>query len=163
HELQLALERVGGLREVVARLLEIGDRLERRPARRIEIAQDGLVARHRGVDVADAFGQELRLAQGYPRPVGLVDRDPAEAPQELHRSGLILAPSGVVDQLLERLAVVPVLEDLEPLLARRLFVAQAARVERRGLRADGDPLRSIRDPIAALREEGDELVPLLTR
>src|SRR5262249_1988863 len=59
--------------------------------------------------------------------------------------------------------VVTVLEDLEPLLARRLFVAQAARVERRGLRADRDPLRSIRDPIAALREEGDELVPLLTR
>ena len=62
-ELQLALERVGRGAGVVARLLQVGDRLQRRTAGRVEVGQDPLVASDRRVDVADALGEELGLAQ----------------------------------------------------------------------------------------------------
>src|SRR5690606_24960718 len=62
-ELELTLEGVGGLGERASVLLEVGDRLEGRPAGRVEIAEDELVARNGRVDVADAVGEELGLAQ----------------------------------------------------------------------------------------------------
>ncbi len=62
HDRELALERVRRRGAVVARLLQIGDRLERQAARRVELREDPLVAGDRGLDVADGVGDELGLA-----------------------------------------------------------------------------------------------------
>ena len=162
HELELALERVGGGREVLARFLQIGDGLERGAAGRIELGEDLLVARDGGVDVADPLGEELGLAQRDARLVRLVDRDVPEPPEERRRLGVVLALDGVVDELLERLAVVAVLEDLEPLLAGRLPCRRAS--SRRACAAcvrSATRFDAIGQPVAALGEELDEVVPAL--
>src|SRR5207248_872743 len=92
---------------------------------------------------------------------GRVDRDAAEPPQERRRLGVVLALDGVVDEALERLAVVAVLEHLQPLLARLFLVADLLREERGRLPPQRDALEAVAEPIAAPREEVDELSPLV--
>ena len=113
-ELELALERVGRLGEAAACLLEIGDGLQRRTARRIEVGEDQLVAGDRGVDVADALGEELGFAERDARLLGLVDGVVTEPTEKRRGLGVVLALDGVVDEPLEGLLVVAVLEELEP-------------------------------------------------
>ncbi len=162
-ELELALERIGGLGEAPASLLEIGDRLEGRAARRVEVGEDQLVARDRGVDVADALGEQLGFAKRDARLLGLVDGVLTEATEERRGLGVILALDGVVDEALEGLLVVAVLEELQPELARELLVLHARRREARGLAADVRALAAIGEAVAALREERDELVDAILR
>ena len=124
--------------------------------------EDALVARDGGVDVADAVGEELGLAQRDARLVGRGRRGVLEAPQERRRLGVVLALDGVVDEVLEGLLVVAVLEDLQPRLARRFLVLRAGRVEVAACRRERDARRSVacsRSP--RFGEELHELVPRL--
>ena len=157
-ELELALECVGGLAERAAVLLEVRDRLEGRAAGRIEVREDQLVARDRGVDVADAVGEQLGLAERDARLLRLVDRVLTETAKECGGLGVVFTLDGVVDEPLERLAIVAVLEEFEPHLAGELLVLEPVCAERRSLASDDDPLAAIGEAITALREERDELV-----
>ena len=120
---------------VVAGLLQIGDRLQRQAAGRIDLRDDPLVASDRGLDVTHRVGDELGLAQRDARLLGRRLRGSLESLQELGRLGVVAALDRVVDQVLGRLLVVAVLEDLAPRLPGGVLVAELVGVEIGGLAA----------------------------
>src|SRR5262249_23011583 len=97
------------------------------------------------------------------RLLRLVDRILPEPSQQRHGLVVILPLDGVVDELFERLLVVTVLEDPQPLLAREIFVAQLRRIELRGLPPDRDPLSLVRHAVATSGEERGQLVMIAAR
>ena len=130
-ELELALERVGGGREVSRALPAdrrwpggqggTSDRAPRGPAR----SARSRCRRRR----CPRRAARLRAARRGPfRHLSVGEG--AEAAEERRRLGVVLALDGVVDEAFERLAVVAVVEHLEPLLARGVLVVELRRVER---------------------------------
>src|SRR5207253_11478584 len=93
----------------------------------VQIDEDALVPFDGGGDVAQAVGDELRLAEGDAGLFGAVGSDGLEAAKKRGSLFVVFALDGVVDELVQRLGVLAVLEDAVPRAARRGLVRELGR------------------------------------